>query len=74
MLNVPDPTGFKGVVIAKRRMDLPVTEEPIVYAYAKIVPKRRPVVPTEVLLGLADDKDRVSRCVLTNNHDTYSFV
>lgn len=58
---MPDPTGYSGVVIAKRRADEPVTEEPVVYAYAKIVQKRRPVVALEVVLGLAEDKDRVTR-------------
>lgn len=61
MLQVPNPTDYKGVVIAKRRMDEPRTEEPIIYAYAKIVQKRRPVVASEVVLGLAEDKDRVTR-------------
>lgn len=58
MLRVPNPTGFKGIVIAKRRADAPATEEPIVYAYAKLAHRRRPVVATEVVLGLAEDKDR----------------
>lgn len=61
MLHVPDPIGYRGVIIAKRRMDAPISEEPIVYAYAKMVPKRRPVVASEVILGLAEDKDRVTR-------------
>lgn len=61
MLQVPNPTGYKGVVIAKRRADAPITAESIVYAYTKIVQKRRPVVASEVILGLAEDKDRVTR-------------
>lgn len=61
MLKVPTPTGYKGIVIAKRKMDEPKTVEPIVYAYARIVQHRRPVVASEVVLGLAEDKDRVTR-------------
>eukprot|EP00752_Nemacystus_decipiens_P016507 g14756.t1 len=61
MLQVPNPTGYKGIAIAKRKMDEPKTDEPIIYAYARIVQKRRPVVASEVLLGLAEDKDRVTR-------------
>lgn len=61
MLHVPNPTSYKGVVIAKRRADAPATDEPIVYAYAKVVQKRRPLVASEVVLGLAEDKDRVTR-------------
>lgn len=61
MLQVPNPTGYKGIAIAKRKMDEPKTDEPIIYAYARIVQKRRPVVASEVVLGLAEDKDRVTR-------------
>lgn len=61
MLQVPNPTGYKGIAIAKRKMDEPKTDEPIIYAYARIVQKRRPVVASEVLLGLAEDKDRATR-------------
>ena len=61
MLQVPNPTEYKGLVIAKRRMDEPVTDEPIVYAYARIVPERRPVIASEVVLGLAENKDRANR-------------
>lgn len=61
MLQVPNPTGYKGIAIAKRKADEPKTDEPIIYAYARIVPKRRPVVASEVVLGLAEDKDRVTR-------------
>lgn len=64
MLQVPNPTGYKGIAIAKRKEDEPKTDEPIVYAYARIIQKRRPVVASEVVLGLAEDKDRVTRCVL----------
>lgn len=64
MLKVPNPTGYKGIAIAKRKMDEPKTNEPIVFAYARIVQKRRPVVASEVVLGLAEDKDRVTRCLL----------
>lgn len=63
MLKVPNPTGYKGIAIAKRKMDEPKTDEPIVYAYARIVQHRRPVVASEVVLGLAEDKDRVTRYV-----------
>ena len=62
MLQVPNPTGYKGIAIAKRKEDEPKTDEPIVYAYARIIQKRRPVVASEVVLGLAEDKDRVTRC------------
>lgn len=61
MLQVPNPTGYKGIVIAKRRADEPRTDEPVVYSYAKMVQKRRPVVALEIVLGLAEDKDRVTR-------------
>ncbi|CAM9407626.1 unnamed protein product [Scytosiphon promiscuus] len=61
MLQVPNPTGYKGIVIAKRKADEPATDEPIVYAYARIVQRRRPVAASEVVLGLAEDKDRVTR-------------
>ncbi|CAM9380469.1 unnamed protein product [Ectocarpus sp. 12 AP-2014] len=61
MLQVPNPTGYKGIAIAKRKADEPKTDEPIIYAYARIVPKRRPVVASEIVLGLAEDKDRVTR-------------
>eukprot|EP00903_Cladosiphon_okamuranus_P007871 g7608.t1 len=61
MLQVPNPTGYKGIAIAKRKMDEPKTDEPIIYAYTRIVQKRRPIVASEVLLGLAEDKDRVTR-------------
>lgn len=61
MLQVPDPTGYKGIVIAKRSLDEPKTEEPVVCAFAKIVQKRRPIMSSEVILGLAEDKDRVTR-------------
>ena len=64
MLQVPNPTEYKGLVIAKRRADAPVTDEPIVYAYARIVPERRPVIASEVVLGLAENKDRANRFVL----------
>lgn len=64
MLQVPNPTGYKGIAIAKRKMDEPKTDEPIIYAYARIVQKRRPVVASEVLLGLAEDKDRVTRYII----------
>lgn len=63
MLKVPNPTAYKGIAIAKRKMDEPKTAEPIVYAYARIVQHRRPVVSSEVVLGLAEDKDRVTRYV-----------
>ncbi|CAM9250827.1 unnamed protein product [Sphacelaria rigidula] len=61
MLQVPDPTGYKGIVIAKQRADHPATDEPVVYAFAKIAHRRRPVVSTEVVLGLAEEKDRATR-------------
>lgn len=62
MLQVPNPMGYKGVVIAKRRSDEPATDEPIIYAYARIAHRGRPIAATEVLLGLAEDRDRMTRC------------
>lgn len=61
MLQVPNPTRYQGIVIAKRKADEPATDEPIVYAYARIIQRRRPVPASEVVLGLAEDKDRVTR-------------
>lgn len=60
-MQIADPTSFKGIVIAKRKIDSPATEEPVVYAYAKFVQHRRPVMATEVVLGMAQEKDRVTR-------------
>lgn len=77
MLQVPNPIGYKGIVIAKRRADAPATDEPIIYAYARIAHRRRPVVATEVLLGLAEDKDRMTRCpnaAIIRDDIVYCFV
>lgn len=63
LVTVPDPTEYKGIVIAKRKSDRPLSEEPVVFAYARMVQHRRPVVGSDLVLGLVDDRDRVDRRV-----------
>jgi hypothetical protein len=56
MLNVPDPTDYAGVVIAKRKSDEPRTNEPIIYGFARLLRQQRPVIPSEIVLGLTLEK------------------
>ena len=55
MSSVATPSEYCGVVIVKRESDAPATEEPVIFAYARLLHQRRPILATSVALGLADD-------------------
>jgi hypothetical protein len=60
LLHVPSASDYDGVVIVKRAQDEPVTDEPVVVAFARVIQQRRPLIPATAALGLQDDKVRLS--------------
>eukprot|EP00611_Tribonema_gayanum_P031419 TRINITY_DN9080_c0_g4_i2.p1 TRINITY_DN9080_c0_g4~~TRINITY_DN9080_c0_g4_i2.p1 ORF type:complete len:1210 (-),score=279.99 TRINITY_DN9080_c0_g4_i2:887-4516(-) len=61
LLHVPSASEYCGAVIVKRAQDAPVTEEPVVFGFARLLQQRRPLVAAAAALGMQDDKDRVQR-------------
>ncbi|KAG5181929.1 hypothetical protein JKP88DRAFT_245855 [Tribonema minus] len=61
LLHVPSASEYCGAVIVKRAQDAPVTEEPVVLGFARLLQQRRPLVAAAAALGMQDDKDRVQR-------------
>ncbi|CAM9117664.1 unnamed protein product, partial [Phaeothamnion confervicola] len=51
--DVPDVESYRGVVVVVRRQD-----EPIVCAFLPLDPRRRPLQPSAMALGLAEERDK----------------
>jgi Ca2+-binding EF-hand superfamily protein len=50
----PDPADYAGCVIVKRKADPPLTDEPIVFGFARFSKSAKELVGTEVALGMTN--------------------
>ncbi len=57
LANVIDVEGYTGVVIAKRCSSQPITDEPIVYGFSRLLQRRKVLSSSAVVLGLSREKD-----------------
>ncbi len=58
LAKVIDVEGYTGVVIAKQCNSQPITDEPIVYGFSRLLQQRKVLSSSAVVLGLSREKDR----------------
>ena len=56
----PDPGEYAGCVIVKRKSDPPLTDEPIVFGFARFSKSAKELVGTEVALGMTSNKKSIA--------------
>lgn len=69
-----DPLVYRGLCIAKRAGDAPLTEEPAVYGYVRFIDDRPEMPTTEHALGLLENQDLIGECVSLRVLDLQSNV
>ena len=58
--DAPDVAAYKGCVIVKRKGDPPLTDEPVVFGFARFSQGAKEIAGTEQALGMGGAKDRVA--------------
>jgi len=59
--DVPDVSQYAGMVIVKPKMESPITDEPIVFGYARFSGGAKELPGTDFALNIGDEKDRVAK-------------
>ncbi|GMI18476.1 hypothetical protein TrLO_g1181 [Triparma laevis f. longispina] len=58
--DAPDVSAYKGCVVVKRKGDSPLSDEPVVFGFARFSQNAKEIAGTEQALGMGGAKDRVA--------------
>jgi hypothetical protein len=68
-----DPLVYRGLCIAKRAGDAPLTEEPAVYGYVRFIDDRPEMPTTEHALGLLENQDLMEKMITKQKGKTSKY-